>query len=233
MKPVEVELIQNHEDDDGFMEKMAKMMGTRYDTDRQRGPRLVGIGSFDHNFGKKWKELRAAKKEQLELLEREFKLKEERLIASLEVSQYAYETDLLRRELDAREANLQKNLMSLRGEVPGQQHVVEYCHGVGPSRYTLGWLLIETPTTWLCSYFRSSASLWEDSGRGNNPFSPQPCPPPPMLSSQTSLLGAPPSLLGAPPSVRSGNSISGMEIDRGPTHDGYGDVDHQKRLRRF
>ena len=112
MKPVEVELIQNHEDDDGFMENMAKM-AREYITDRQRGPRLVGPGSFEHDFGKKWKELRAAKKEQLEGVEREFKLKEERLLASLECSKYAFETDLLRKELMAREANLQRNLMRM------------------------------------------------------------------------------------------------------------------------
>ena len=112
MKPVEVELIQNHEDDDGFMENMAKM-AREYITDRQRGPRLVGPGSFENDFGKKWKELRAAKKEQLEGVEREFKLKEERLLASLECSKYAFETDLLRKELMAREANLQRNLMRM------------------------------------------------------------------------------------------------------------------------
>jgi len=200
MKPVEVELIQNHEDDDGFMENMAKM-AREYITDRQRGPRLVGPGSFEHDFGKKWKELRAAKKEQLEGVEREFKLKEERLLASLECSKYAFETDLLRKELMAREANLQRNLMRM------------------------------TPSS-------SCPSIWEDPGRGN-PFSPRQmpsCPPPPAMSSQASLLGTPPSLLGEPPSMKYGEPKfpdGGMEIDRGPTHDGYGDGDDQKRPRRF
>merc|ERR1712154_629139 len=41
MKPVEVELFENHEDDDGFSENMAKLH-KEYAADRQRGPRLVG-----------------------------------------------------------------------------------------------------------------------------------------------------------------------------------------------
>lgn len=53
----------------------------------------------------------------------------------------------------------------------------------------------------------------------------------------TSLLGTPPSLLGAPPSMKSGEPKfpdgGGMDIDRRPTHDGYGDDDDQKRPRRF
>ena len=228
MKPVEVELIQNHEDNDGFMENMAKMH-KEYTRDRQRGPRLVGIGSFEHDFGKKWKELRAAKKEQLEGLEREFKLKEERLIASLECSKYAFETDLLRKELMAREANLQRNLIRLdRGEA----------HGLEPSRYNLDTAVMAEIVTLRCFYFSSFSSPWEDSGR-INPFTPRQmpsCPPPAVMSSQTSLLGTPPSLLGAPPSMKCGEPKfpdGGMEIDRGPTHDGYGDGDDQKRPRRF
>ena len=112
MKPVEVELFENHEDDDGFSENMAKLH-KEYAADRQRGPRLVGVGSFEHDFGAKWKELRAAKREALEALERDFKLREERLIASAEISHYAFETDLLRKELMEREANIQRNMMKL------------------------------------------------------------------------------------------------------------------------
>ena len=124
-KPVEVELAQNHEDEDGFMEAIAPKMHKEYLADRQRGPRLVGNGSFENEFGKKWKELRAAKIEQMEALEREFKFKEERLIASLECSKYAFETDILRKELMTREANLQRTLMKMTPE----------SHTEIPSRY--------------------------------------------------------------------------------------------------
>merc|ERR1711879_53223 len=120
-----------------------------------------------------------------------------------------------------REANIQRNMMKL-----GRGHDL----GFEPSR--------------------SSFSPWDASGNGNNPFgsgnnpfSPRqmpPCPPAPDMSSHPSPLETPPrssSLLGAAPSKKDSFEPrfrdGGMDVDRGPTHDGYGDGDDQKRPRRF
>merc|ERR1719509_385238 len=55
-------------------------------------------GSFEYEYGMKWKQLYEMKKQKLEALEREMKLEEDKLIAQMEYARYEHETETLKRE---------------------------------------------------------------------------------------------------------------------------------------
>ena len=48
------------------------------------GPRFANPGSFEFEYGQKWKALHEMKKQKIEALEREMKLEEDKLVAQME-----------------------------------------------------------------------------------------------------------------------------------------------------
>jgi len=68
------------------------------------GPRFAEPGSFEFEYGSKWKGLYEMKKQKLQALEREMKLEEDKLIAQMEFARYEHETEALRAKLREREA---------------------------------------------------------------------------------------------------------------------------------
>ena len=77
----------------------------------QVGPRFANAGSFEFEYGAKWKAIYDMKKQKLEALEREMKLEEDKLVAQMEFARYEHETESLRNQLRQREAEreMQKN----------------------------------------------------------------------------------------------------------------------------
>ena len=71
----------------------------------QSGPRFAQPGSFEFEYGQKWKSLHEMKKQKLEALEREMKLEEDKLVAQMEYARYEHETERLKEQLRMREAN--------------------------------------------------------------------------------------------------------------------------------
>merc|ERR1711902_433200 len=67
------------------------------------GPRFAESGSFEYEYGMKWKQLYEMKKQKLEALEREMKLEEDKLIAQMEYARYEHETETLKQQLQSRE----------------------------------------------------------------------------------------------------------------------------------
>ena len=67
------------------------------------GPRFADQGSFEFEYGEKWKQLYEMKKQKLEALEREMKLEEDKLIAQMEFARYEHETETLKQQLQQRE----------------------------------------------------------------------------------------------------------------------------------
>merc|ERR1719341_2033074 len=70
---------------------------------RESGPRFADNGSFEYEYGEKWKQLYEMKKQKLEALEREMKLEEDKLIAQMEFARYEHETETLKVQLQQRE----------------------------------------------------------------------------------------------------------------------------------
>merc|ERR1712173_145536 len=111
LRPVIVELIEECDDEDGLMEKMLPKRSQEFGMEREVGPRFAESGSFEFEYGQKWKQLYDMKKQKLEALEREMKLEEDKLIAQMEFARYEHETESLRNQLRQREAEreMQKN----------------------------------------------------------------------------------------------------------------------------
>ena len=76
---------------------------------KQTGPRFAETGSFEFEYGAKWKALYEMKKQKLQALEREMKLEEDKLIAQMEFARYEHETEHLRAKLREREASREQH----------------------------------------------------------------------------------------------------------------------------
>jgi proline- and glutamine-rich splicing factor len=75
---------------------------------RETPPRFAFPGSFEFEYGSKWRMLYQLKKQKLETLEREMKLEEDKLVAQMEFARYEHETENLREELRAKEVFCEK-----------------------------------------------------------------------------------------------------------------------------
>ena len=73
------------------------------------GPRFAENGSFEFEYGEKWKQLYEMKKQKLEALDREMKLEEDKLIAQMEFARYEHETEKLKVQLQEREEARDRN----------------------------------------------------------------------------------------------------------------------------
>merc|ERR1719427_950976 len=109
LRPVIVELIEECDDEDGLMEKMLPKRSQEFGMEREVGPRFAEAGSFEFEYGQKWKQLYDMKKQKLEALEREMKLEEDKLIAQMEYARYEHETEHLKQQLQAREQARERN----------------------------------------------------------------------------------------------------------------------------
>jgi proline- and glutamine-rich splicing factor len=109
LRPIIVEQVDDTEDDDGLQEKLLPKRSAEYQKEREVGPRFAEQGSFEAEYGEKWKQLYEMKKQKLEALDREMKLEEDKLIAQMEYARYEHETETLRRQLAAREQGMDHN----------------------------------------------------------------------------------------------------------------------------
>ena len=62
----------------------------------QHGPRFASNGSFEHEYGTRWKQLHELYKQKEDALKRELRLEEEKLEAQMEYAKYEHETEILR-----------------------------------------------------------------------------------------------------------------------------------------
>merc|ERR1711936_849309 len=116
LRPVYAEMITGAEDDDGVTEKSLHKYSNEYNLERETGPRFAVPGTFEFEYGTKWKGLYELKKQKEEALQVEMKLEEAKLVAQMEYSRFEHETDLLREELKKKEAirDQQKSMWSIK-----------------------------------------------------------------------------------------------------------------------
>merc|ERR1712098_36361 len=95
--------------------------------EREVGPRFAEPGSFEYEYGQKWKQLYDMKKQKLEALEREMKLEEDKLIAQMEYARYEHETETLKHQLEERERQRErtKSMWEAREQEMGQMFEME------------------------------------------------------------------------------------------------------------
>lgn len=95
LRPCVVEVFDHIDDDDGFPERSLIKKNEFYKA-RQNGPRFAEIGTFEHEFGTKWKQMHDLFKQKHDALKREMQIEEEKLEAQMEYARFEHETESLR-----------------------------------------------------------------------------------------------------------------------------------------
>lgn len=91
-----VEPFEQQDDIDGYPDKNLPRKNQDFYKSREVGPRFAQIGSFEHEYGTRWKQLHELYKQKEEALKREMAMEEEKLEAQMEFARYEHETELLR-----------------------------------------------------------------------------------------------------------------------------------------
>ncbi|KAK0162149.1 hypothetical protein PV327_008511 [Microctonus hyperodae] len=105
LRPVVVEPFEQQDDIDGYPDKNLARKNPEFFKARDVGPRFAQLGSFEHEYGTRWKQLHELYKQKEEALKREMAMEEEKLEAQMEFARYEHETELLREQLRIREAD--------------------------------------------------------------------------------------------------------------------------------
>lgn len=103
LRPVIVEPYTYQDDTDGLPEKSLNKKIPDFLKTRQVGPRFAEPGSFEHEYGQRWKHMHELYKQKAESLKREMIMEEEKLEAQMEFARYEHETEQLREQLRMRE----------------------------------------------------------------------------------------------------------------------------------
>uniref|UniRef100_U5ESB0 Putative no on or off transient a n=1 Tax=Corethrella appendiculata TaxID=1370023 RepID=U5ESB0_9DIPT len=111
LRPCVVEPFEHIDDTDGYPEKSLNKKGQDFFKARQAGPRFAELGSFEHEYGQRWKQMHELFKQKVEQLKREMQMEEEQLEAQMEYAKYEHETELLREQLRAREQDRDRQKM--------------------------------------------------------------------------------------------------------------------------
>lgn len=96
LRPVVAEIYEPQDDMDGYPDKNLPKKHPDFYTARDVGPRFAQIGSFEHEYGTRWKQLHELYKQKEEALKREMVMEEEKLEAQMEFARYEHETEVLR-----------------------------------------------------------------------------------------------------------------------------------------
>lgn len=99
LRPVVVEPFEQQDDVDGYPDKKLPRKNPEFFKAREIGPRFAQLGSFEHEYGTRWKQLHELYKQKEEALKREMAMEEEKLEAQMEFARYEHETELLRERM--------------------------------------------------------------------------------------------------------------------------------------
>ncbi|XP_052863540.1 hrp65 protein-like [Anopheles cruzii] len=103
LRPVIVEPYTYQDDNDGLPEKSLNKKQNEFVKARQMGPRFAENGSFEYEYGQRWKHMHEMYRQKAEALKREMTMEEEQLEAKMEFARYEHETEQLREQLRQRE----------------------------------------------------------------------------------------------------------------------------------
>ena len=124
-RPVIAEPLVATYDGDGYKERTINKKTKRFFKERQNGPRFGVNGTFEYVYGKKWKQLYEVFDSKRKCLEKEFLQHEQYLIEELEISQYEYETELLKQQVREREAAMDYT-QSRRNNKPRSKYSTDF-----------------------------------------------------------------------------------------------------------
>jgi len=101
--PVEVEVLKEGDEEEGLCERVLPKKNMEYRRERSRGPRFGDPGSFEMEYGNRWKQLYELERQRREQLEQEIKLEMDKLRDQMEFTRREHDTEMLRQQLRHRE----------------------------------------------------------------------------------------------------------------------------------
>lgn len=108
LRPVIVESFEIVDDIDGYPDKNVPKKNSEYHKEREVGPRFANAGSFENEYGMRWKQLYEIHSQKEDGLKKELELEKEKLEAQMEYAKYEHETEVLRDQLRARELDKER-----------------------------------------------------------------------------------------------------------------------------
>nr|XP_023013001.1 hrp65 protein-like [Leptinotarsa decemlineata] len=108
LRPCIVEAFEIVDDIDGYPDKNIPKKNMDYHKEREQGPRFANPGSFENEYGTRWKQLYDLHAQKEEALKKELELEREKLEAQMEYAKYEHETEVLRDQLRAREMDKER-----------------------------------------------------------------------------------------------------------------------------
>ncbi|XP_046399520.1 hrp65 protein-like isoform X3 [Ischnura elegans] len=108
LRPVVLEPFEQVDEVDGYTERNLPKKNPDYMKSREVGPRFAAPGSFEYEYGTRWKQLFELRKQKEDALNRELKMEEEKLEAQMEYARYEHETEMLREQLRMREQDRER-----------------------------------------------------------------------------------------------------------------------------
>lgn len=103
LRPCICQLNEEVDDNDGCPEKTMNKKNQDFYKERSIGPRFADVGSFEHEYGTRWKQLSELYIQKTEAIQKEWELEKEKLEAQMEYARYEHETEMLREKLRFRE----------------------------------------------------------------------------------------------------------------------------------
>lgn len=91
-----MEALEQRDEEDGLPEKNFQKTNPHYMKERNIGPRLADLGSFEFEYGMRWKKLYDIECQKREHLEKEIKEARRQLDDQQEFAIYEHETNALR-----------------------------------------------------------------------------------------------------------------------------------------
>lgn len=108
LRPCVVETHDIVDDNDGYPEKNVNKKHPEYLKERELGPRFANPGSFQSEYGMRWKQLYDLHNQKEDALKKELELEKEKLEAQMEYARYEHETEMLREQLRSRELDKER-----------------------------------------------------------------------------------------------------------------------------
>ncbi|KAF7280733.1 hypothetical protein GWI33_005588 [Rhynchophorus ferrugineus] len=108
LKPVIVEPNTFVDQNIGLVDRNFSKKNVDFQKERSLGPRLSEEGTFDHDYGNRWKALFALYRQKEENLRADFRLDCAKLEAQMEFARYEHEIEVLREKLRVRELDKER-----------------------------------------------------------------------------------------------------------------------------
>lgn len=108
LRPVIAEMYEQMDSVDGFPEKSINRKSSDFHRARESGPRFASVGSFEHEYGCRWKQLHELYKQKETSLKQELQLEEDKLEAQMQLAKFESETEMLREQLRMREMDRER-----------------------------------------------------------------------------------------------------------------------------